>query len=377
MKRKLYICKKADAAVTLFVIAVFIIVCVCVLVMPKASVNGAKSGLDYSFGILIPSLFPFMFLSDFAVEYGISQKLSRVLGFITELLFYLPGDAGVTILLSLIGGFPVGASGINALLKQNKITHSQAQRMLCFCVNSGPGFLVTVIGVELYNNVIMGVALLIAQTSASLLIGIVLGIIARRKEPIQKGNFSVMGDKKEFAPSFINSCRNACTSTINLCALVVLFSALSAIISQIFSFSENSPAFCIVNAILEVTSGCNALALNRMPLFLTSLAIGWSGISVHFQIFSAANNIKIKKLLFFTCRILNGLLSALITFVLMLFIKQDSQTFSNITDTSPAFSSGTFYGSLALFCASVLFIIFLNTYIKHTTKKKDHCRRTV
>lgn len=370
MKKKLYICKKADAAVTIFVTAVFIVVCVCVLAMPRTSVDGAKSGLEYSFGILIPSLFPFLFLSDFAVEYGISQKLGRVLAPVTEKLFYLPGEAGVTILLSLIGGFPVGASGINALLKQDKITQSQAQRMLFFCVNSGPGFVITVVGAELYGNTLLGVVLLIAQVAASMIIGIVSGIAARRKEPIQHNKFSSKNEKREFAPSFIISCREACTATINLCALVVLFSMLSAIISKICGFSEDSLAFSAINSFLEVTSGCNALAENHMPLFVSSLAIGWGGLSVHFQIFSAASEVKIKKLLFFICRILNGTLSALITFAVMLFIKQDSEVFSNIEDTASSFTSGTFYGSLALFCAGIVFIIFLNTYIRITTDDK-------
>ena len=63
---KIYYSKRSDMLLLLTVTILFIAVCVGVLAMPKVSVDGARSGLMYSFGILIPSLFPFMFLSNFA-----------------------------------------------------------------------------------------------------------------------------------------------------------------------------------------------------------------------------------------------------------------------------------------------------------------------
>lgn len=369
MTKKLYICKKADRMVSICVTAVFLAVCVCLLIMPRASAAGAKNGLEYSFGVLIPSLFPFMFLSNFAVEYGISQRLAPLLGKITEKLFYLPGEAGVTILLSFIGGFPVGAGGINALVRQNKITQNQAKRMLCFCVNSGPAFMISVIGVQLYNSISLGIILLISQITASTAVGIITGIIARKNEPIQKSRASDKNARRDFASSFISSCTDTCKSTVNLCALVILFSTLSGIISFGFNLSEDSLIYSAVNSLLEVTSGCNALADDNAPLFLMAMAVGWSGISVHFQIFSAANNVSINKPVFWIFRLINGALSAAIAFILSHFIIQDCKVFSNISETSAELSSGTFYGSLALFVASILFLIFIHTYMKVSDEK--------
>ena len=117
MNRKVYYSKKTDLLLFMTVTLLFLSVCIGVLAMPKVSVDGAKNGLMYAFGVLIPSLFPFMFLANFSVEYGISGKIGRVLSPFTEKILYLPGEAGVTVLLSLIGGFPVGAVGINASYK--------------------------------------------------------------------------------------------------------------------------------------------------------------------------------------------------------------------------------------------------------------------
>lgn len=369
MEKKLYISKKADFLVMIFVTVAFLSVCIGVLSMPEVSIDGAKNGLNYSLGVLIPSLFPFMFLSDFAVEYGISDRLGKMLSPMTERLFYLPGEAGVTVILSLIGGFPVGASGINALLMQGKITQSQAQRMIYFCVNSGPAFVISVVGAELYDDVLLGVILFIAQILSSVLIGIILGLIAKRKEPLQKTLKIANNKKSEFAPSFIISCKNACRSTVNLCALVVLFSAFGALLINSLHFENNSVLELIIKSLLEVTDGCNSLSKSNVPIYFVSLAIGWSGLCVHFQIFSAAESVNIQKIKFFISRIMNGVLSSVITFALTMFIVREQEVFSNITKTTSSFSSSTFYGSLSLFCASVFFLIFINTYIKAIADK--------
>ena len=92
--------------------------------------QGAADGLLYCAQVLIPSLFPFMVLSSFVVNSGISAALSRILSPVTVHLFRLPGSAGVTILLSMFCGYPVGARGVRSLLSQRLITQQQAARML-------------------------------------------------------------------------------------------------------------------------------------------------------------------------------------------------------------------------------------------------------
>ncbi len=370
MKNKIYLSKKADLLSMICVSLAFTAVCIGVLAVPKISIEGAKSGISYSLGILIPSLFPFMFLSGFAVEYGISRKLGRILSPFTEKILYLPSEAGVTVLLSLIGGFPVGAVGISALFKQGKITEKQAQRMLCFCVNSGPAFLISVVGTELYDSEMIGIILLTAQTIASLIIGAVLGLLARRKEPLQR-SVAVSGGRNSFSSAFVISAKNASVSTVNLCALVVLFSSFESVLMNILKIDSSSPSGMALKAILEVTDGCSCLAENHVPIFLTALAIGWSGICVHFQIYASAENININKLVFLTGRIFCGLLSGLLTYFATLLIVTDTDAFSNISKTTESFSSSSIYGSLALFVSCILFLIFMNTYINGIISKES------
>ncbi len=442
--KKMYACKRTDGFVFCAVTVLFLAECVGVLALPNAAVNGAARGLSYSFGVLVPSLFPFMFLSNFAAEYGISQALGRSLEYATEKLFNLPGESGVTILLSLIGGFPVGAGGINVLKKQGVITNEQAVRMLMFCVNSGPAFLISVVGAQLYGSVKAGVVLLTGQTAASLSIGF---FTSRRAVPAEcevwsvkcgvksdgnnssttdtshvnstleqksienskafgsahnenrhtesnssesesyskstdsgtTSNFTlhtphstlglVLSVPRSFSTAFVLSCKSACTSVINMCALVVLFSAFVDIGCAVFSVSEGSAAYCVITSLFEVTTGCAQCAACRLPIYIASAVVGWGGISVHFQVFSAAEHVNINKPMFFAARTANALLSGVYTFIGVLLLGGSAEVFSTAEETAAGFPYGTAQGSVALFVASVLFLMFIHSYIFFSDKK--------
>ena len=77
--------------------------------------NGALQGLLYCGNILIPSLFPFMVLSSFAVKSGLSEFAGRILAPLTKKIFHTDGCAGAIILLGLVGGFPIGAKRVVTL----------------------------------------------------------------------------------------------------------------------------------------------------------------------------------------------------------------------------------------------------------------------
>lgn len=327
------------------------------IIDPAAAGKGAAEGIDCCLNILVPSLFPFMFLSSFAVMYGISDRLGKLLSPVTGILFNLPADAGVTILLSLVGGFPVGAVGINSLYKQGSLTQKQAQRMLCFCVNSGPGFLISVVGSRLYSSETAGIILTCAQITVSLLTGIVLGQLSRKKEPLTVSR-SQKTTKLPFADSFISACRSACAGIAGLCSMVVLFSAFTELTHAFMHIDTGSAAGIIFRAVCEVTDGCIAIAENRLPIYLAALCAGFGGLCVHFQIFAALSEVRVSKWRFTLARAVNGILCAATVYLICRLVPSASEVFSNIDKASFAVSSDTYHGSAALLTASVLFVVF-------------------
>ncbi|MFA9382095.1 MAG: hypothetical protein ACERKO_13650, partial [Acetanaerobacterium sp.] len=103
---------------------------------------GVRDGLLVCANTLIPSLFPFMILCAFIVNSRLSDYLSAPFAFFTARVLRLPAFTGSVFLLSLVGGYPVGARMIAQLYREGRISGHTASRMLLFCVNAGPAFLI-------------------------------------------------------------------------------------------------------------------------------------------------------------------------------------------------------------------------------------------
>ena len=214
--RLLYLCK------TILLCLIIIACALGILLFPNDVRNGAANGISYCLYTLVPSLFPFMVLSSFIIHSGISKFIGKLLQPVIQFLFYLPGSAGSVIIMSMIGGYPVGARGCMSLLEQGAITQKQAQRMLYFCVNAGPAFIISVVGGALLQNALIGLLLFFSQIAAMLVIGITLGIIAR----LEKESLHTVTSSEYSSPSpLVESTLDASKGLMNMSAFVILFSA--------------------------------------------------------------------------------------------------------------------------------------------------------
>lgn len=333
-----------------------------------ASAAGISAGLSRCAEVLIPSLFPFMALASFCVHSGFAARCGRLLSPVTKGLFYLPGSTATTIFMSMIGGFPTGVRGVRALLDAGEIDEEQARRMLLFCVGAGPGFVIGAVGSSLLKNPLAGALLFGAQVASSLLIGIAAGLQARRREK-RKGRLPAPRAQKGEGPvpaaeALVRSTADAAQGMFAMCAFVILFSALLAVLEAAGAsgamvglllktglpreICEALPAL-----LLEVTAGVTAGAQGgRYAVPLLSLALGWTGLSVHFQIYSSLTGVRYSKLRFMAGRAAQAALSALLSTALFLLLPQE--TIGVFAPTAPV-EARLF--STAPFCAALLFMM--------------------
>ena len=95
---------------------------------------------------VIPALFPFLAVSGLLISLGFGEWLSPLLSGLMTPLFRLPGSAGSAVLLGLVGGYPIGARTAADLYRNNLLTREETERLLTFCNNSNPVFLISVLG---------------------------------------------------------------------------------------------------------------------------------------------------------------------------------------------------------------------------------------
>lgn len=329
-----------------------VITCGLVLSFPKCSANGVTKGIEFCLNILVPSLFPFMVLSSFMVTSGFYKFLAKPLGFITKTLFGLPAQCSTAVLLSIIGGYPVGARSVGNLYNNGVISRKQAEKMAYFCVSSGPGFLITFVGSTLYCNIQVGVILFVS----SIISVFICGIIARFsiKTNVQVVNNSNIENtiNINFSSSLIKSVASGTKATIDMCSMVIVFNVLISFIDLLIN---NEYIKNLSYILFEVTTACNNLAGNT-SISVVAFALGFGGLCVHFQIFQGIKSINISKRLFFLFRILQGIITALSTKVLLYFFPITQQVFNNMQNKTVVFSSSNCFGSLMLLITAVCFL---------------------
>ena len=120
---------------------------------------------------VIPALFPFLAVSALLISLGFGDWVSPHLAGLMA-LFRLPGSAGSALLLGLVGGYPIGARTAADLYEKGLLTSGEAERLLSFCNNSNPVFLVSVLGAGVFGSVRAGIYLWLIHILSALLAGL-------------------------------------------------------------------------------------------------------------------------------------------------------------------------------------------------------------
>ncbi len=288
------------------------------LYRPQALANGVRRGLSVCAEVIIPTLYPFMLLAGLLTETALCRRPGKWLTGITRWLFGLPGCCGPAILLSLVGGYPAGALAIGRLLRQGAISRDEARRMTLFCVNAGPGFIISTVGSGLLGSVRAGALLFAAHAGVSLATGIALG------KGHRTGNAPIAEPATPPRP-FAGTVTEVTASLLGMCGFVVLGAAgLSLLeglqIPLLLQRLTGLPAATVsagLAALLEVSCGCIALSGSGwlMPFWLC-LCMGWGGLSVQGQLATALGQPGLLERRFVAGRLAHGILSGLVALVL-------------------------------------------------------------
>lgn len=316
--------------------------------------DGAVLGLMLSGQVLIPSLFVFLCISEFIIRSGVSAMLGRLLSPVCRFLFYLPGACAPGILMSYLGGYPVGARSAAVLYERGEISREDARRMLLFTVNAGPAFVVFAVGDVLLGSRVLGILLLTSHLLPSLLMGILTGLYGRLKSPRRQpeSRKAEPVSPADLAESFVSAVSAAGGVMLSICAFVVFFSALSGVLSALPlspAITETLPPF------LEITSGLGWAVESGSPVFLAA-AISFGGLCVQFQVMTAAGEVFPNALWFFCARVVHALSSAGIMALLLRIFPVAAPVFSNRQTVRMALPAVSVPASAALLIMCLIFL---------------------
>lgn len=125
----------------------FYVACVCFLFLmmyfPALCLEGAKSGLLLWFETILPTLLPFLILSDFLVACGFTHALTRLLAPLFQKIPILPASYVYPLIAGYLFGFPMGSKAACDLYKNGEISDIQLKRLVCTTNNISPVFLIS------------------------------------------------------------------------------------------------------------------------------------------------------------------------------------------------------------------------------------------
>ena len=247
-----------------------------VCVRPAVCIAAARDALALCADALLPSLFVFFVLSGLLLRLGLPELMQKPLAPLCRHWFGVNGCGASAVLLGFVSGYPVGTLSVKTLYQSGKISKTEAERLLAFCNNSGPLFVLGSVGTVMLGDAKAGVTLYMCHVLAAVTVGFLFRFYKHTQLP--RPQKSTAFCVQPLGAAVADSVRAAVNNMLYVCGFTVLFAVLLALL----------PESVILNGLLEITNGCGAVCVLPLPfaqkMRLVSLVLGFGGVSVHMQL---------------------------------------------------------------------------------------------
>ncbi len=327
-----------------------------ILFFPKEMTGAVSAGCRDCFEVIIPSLFAFTILAVFLQKSGLYRFALKPLTYPLSKLLRTDEEICALIILSNIGGYPVGAKLLSTAVREGRLSPRDAGRLMCCCFGSGPSFVIGLAGMRVFGSAAAGGAMFAACLATSLIMALAVR---------SRGEFALIGSRAPLrlgAETLIDSVTDAARVMFTVCAMITGFSAiacaveltgLSAAAQELFRLlNAGDNAGRILPALLEVSRIKELAPSGGWVLALCCGMLEFGGVCVLLQVAALAKGIPLKA--FLLSRIPAAIIGAALSIPAALRL---SPALPAIADGASvrAFSSG---GALG-FCVFMMCVILL------------------
>ena len=363
---------------------------------PEQAMEAMRDGIILCGNVILPSLFPFFVLSSLVVELGMSRYLGKLLEPVMAPLFRVNGNCATALALGFVGGYPVGARTAIQIYENGQCSHTEAERMLAFCNNSGPAFILGVVGAGVFGSGVAGLLLYLTHLMASLMVGVLFRFYQPGEKPHTRLSRGPQFQTASFPKAFTASVTGALQSTLNICAFVLFFTVflrilahagvlqllgglLSALLSPLGM--DQTWAERLLTGLVEVSSGVSSLTDGTLSgrLSMAAFMLGWAGMSVHCQVLAFLGDSGLSVRTYVAGKLLHGGLSALLANVLFHITPLSSPASVYLAEQTEAIAHLDFHQALTLSAVASwgVWLVFLALTVWVVQKNSGKGRRSV
>lgn len=249
----------------------------------RTALSGGVQGVDLCLRAVIPSLFPFLFLSG-CFSSAFSGRNLNALRWFGKAFSLQPGTEYLLV-PAFLGGYPIGAQAVAKAYASGCISRNRAERMLAFCSNAGPAFLFGMVANQFGRKKLTCVAWAIQIFSA--------WTAAR-----------FFGTREDTAPSeklhdsaSMFQIDTAVGAMLKICAWIVLFRIVAAFLERWLLWAAAPWVRVAVIGLMELANGCcslNAITDEGVRFVLCNLILAFGGLCVAYQTASVCDGLSLR-----------------------------------------------------------------------------------
>ena len=337
----------------LFTAAFFVLI-----LNPETASRAVINSMRISVSRIIPSIFPFMVLSELII-YTFENRFSKSK---SSKIAVIP-----LILLGNASGFPVGAKNTGKLHEKGIISEKQAVVCAILSGNASISFAVSFVGANLFLSKKTGLIIYLCQLCASIISAIFCALILKERKSQKERQLIGENRKITFEEAFINSVSSTSTSCLTVTAFITVFGIIIEYVDLVCNKLSLSPCFiALISSFLEISNGCfQSVSLpSTLSYVICAFAVGFSGLSVMFQSMSFLSKVEIRCLPFIAFKLLQGCLSSLIAYFMTKYFPLSLET-SHVINEIPSEKRML---SILLIAVCALYLLII---LKKITLKKE------
>lgn len=302
-------------------ILLILIIFITMLIFPQVTYKGARSGLLLWFMNILPTLLPFVIISNLMIQLNITKQISRFLYPVFGRLFRISPQACYPLLIGFISGIPMGAKASSDMVAQEEISLEEGNFLFTMCNNYSPIFIMSYIAVNQLKLPQIRYPLFIiifASSIASAMLyrsfqekkskGIIhtQSISSSVKEPV-KFNFTILD----------NVIMNGFEIITKVGGYIILFSILAQLLNEIAPGNGIIKTFLM--GLLEITTGisqiCKLTINNKIKIVLVALLTSFGGLSGIAQTKSVLGDTRLSMKSYIIVKLLAGIIAFFLAFI--------------------------------------------------------------
>jgi sporulation integral membrane protein YlbJ len=320
-----------------------ILTAVAMILSPQGTFQAALRGLEMWWHIVVPALFPFFIIAEMLLASGVVHFFGVLLEPLMRPLFNVPGTGAFVLAIGYTSGAPIGAIMTAKLRKENLCTRLEAERLIAFTSNASPLFMLGAVAVGMFHDPALGSLIAGSHYLANLCLGLCFRFYGKREAPSYGSPFPKTGifrtaiatltktqtaNYRPLGKLLGEAIGNSGRTLVTIGGFIIIFSVILQILStigflQLISNTLRHALFfwnldphlanAMAHGLFEMTIGTKLATETVTPLrdqlLVTTLILGWAGLSIHAQVASVISHTDISINPFIIARLGHGLLA--------------------------------------------------------------------